>query len=156
MADQLSPEQSESRQLAKRFFNETWTYLEKADRTADDDLMMIHLAHASRLHWQLAGDARNWSISEWQISRVYAVLGRAESALFHGHACLRIATENHLKPFQMGFAHEAIARALAIGDPGSAGEHVAAATAFAQDVADPEDKKILETDLSTIRLIGPS
>jgi len=156
MLETSNSEQLESRQLAKRFFKQTWTYLEKPDRTPDDDLMMIHLAHASRLHWQIAGDARNWSIGEWQISRVYAVLGRAEPAFIHGRACLRIATENRLRPFQLGFAHEAIARALAISDPESAREHIATATAFAQDVEDPEDKKNLESDLATIRLVGPS
>jgi hypothetical protein len=44
---------------------------------------MVHMAHASRFHWDNVGDDQNRAIGEWQVARVYAVLGRAESALFH-------------------------------------------------------------------------
>jgi hypothetical protein len=152
MVEESSPEARESRQLAARFFNETWNYLEKPDRSPEDDLLMIHLAHASRWHWQLAGDASNWAIGEWQISRVYAALGRAEPALFHARACLRISDENRVRPFLLGCAHEAIARALAIGGDESAGHHLATARALAQTVADSKEKEILESDLATIPL----
>lgn len=154
MVEEPSPEARQSRQLAARFFNETWNYLEKPDRTPDDDLLMIHLAHASRWHWQLAGDASNWTIGEWQISRVYAVLGRAEPALFHARACLRIAVESRVRPFMLGCAHEAIARALAIGGDESAGQHIAIARALAETVTDSKEKDILESDLSTIPSAG--
>ena len=141
---------SQSRKLAAQFFNAAWRYIEKADRTRDEDLLMIHLAHASRLHWEFAGDASRWTIGEWQISRVYSVLKRSEPALYHAYASLRIATENNLRPFLLGFAHEAIARALAITADRSVDEHIARARGFACQVADAEEKAILEGDLSTI------
>ena len=75
---------------------------------------------------------------------------RSEPALYHAYASLRIATENNLRPFLLGFAHEAIARALAITADRSVDEHIARARGFACQVADAEEKAILEGDLSTI------
>ena len=39
------------RQLATDCFNETWTLIEKQDRTREDDDEMLHGAHASAYHW---------------------------------------------------------------------------------------------------------
>jgi len=41
---------------------------------------MIHAAHASRFHWGEIGKPINLGRGEWQISRVYSVLNRPESA----------------------------------------------------------------------------
>jgi hypothetical protein len=141
---------SHSQKLAAQFFNEAWKYIEKPDRTPDEDLLMIHLAHASRLHWQSAGDPSRWSIGEWQISRVYSVLKRSEPALYHARASLRIAMENSLRPFLLGCAHEAIARALAIAGDCSADEHIIVARSFARQVGNAKEEAILEEDVSTI------
>ena len=137
------------RPFAVRFFNEAWTYIEKPERTPADDLRMIHLTHASRMHWEYAGDDRNRSIGEWQISRVYAVVGRAEPALYHAQRALEYA--NGLDPFVIGFAHEAMARAFAlIGDADAARSHLARARYAADDVQDERDRKLLLDDLATI------
>ena len=52
---------------------------------------MIHAAHASRYHWGEVGDDVNLARGEWQCSRVYAVLGRGEPALWHARRCVEIA-----------------------------------------------------------------
>jgi len=36
--------------IAKETFNKTWDYLDKKDRTDEDNLNMIHTAHTSRYH----------------------------------------------------------------------------------------------------------
>ena len=141
-----------SRKLAAQFFNEAWKYIEKPDRTPDEDLLMIHLAHASRLHWQFAGDASHWATGEWQISRVYSILKRSEPAIYHARVSLRIAMENNLRPFLLGCAHEAIARAMAIATGRSVAEHIAKARHFGCQIADAEEKRVLEGDLSTISI----
>src|SRR3984957_11424955 len=68
------------RLLAAQLFNETWRLMEQENRTVADDDRMIHAAHASRCHWGLVPEATpaNLARGEWQISRVYAVLRRAE------------------------------------------------------------------------------
>lgn len=69
------------RKLATQCFNETWDYLDKTVRDANDDQRMLHLTHTSRFHWSFVGNARRLVIGDWQISRVYAALKQPELAL---------------------------------------------------------------------------
>jgi len=69
------------RSEAISLFNKTWELIDLKERTFDQQLEMIRTAHASRYHWGIAGDFVNWSRSDWQISRVYAVLGEGKNAL---------------------------------------------------------------------------
>lgn len=75
---------------------------------------MLHAAHSSRYHWGEVGTAVNLARGEWQVSRVYSVLGRAEPALFHARRCLEICEENGIGDFDLAFAYEALARASAV------------------------------------------
>ncbi len=63
------------RALAVGLFNYTWTLLENPNRTPEQDDEMLHAAHASRYHWGEVGEQVNLARGEWQVSRVYAVLG---------------------------------------------------------------------------------
>ena len=97
--------------LAKELFNKTWDYLDMEQRTPEDEINMIHASHASRYHWGVAGGPLQLERGEWQISRVYSVLGRPEPALYHAEKCLEICRENGFGDFDMAFALEAMARA---------------------------------------------
>ena len=94
MADQqvatVTPELDPAarRRLGVELFNFVSTLIEKADRTTAEADQMIHAAHASRHHWGHAGTNANLGRGEWQIARVYAVLGRAEPARWHAARCL--------------------------------------------------------------------
>jgi hypothetical protein len=141
----------DERRLAASLFNRTWALLDKADRTAGEDDEMIHAAHASRHHWGVAGGPVQWARGEWQCSRVYAVLGRAEPALHHARRCLELATEHDLGPFDVGAAHEALARCYwVIGDAGKTAEHVFLAREQSASIADAEDRAILDSDLASL------
>lgn len=100
--------------LAMSLFNATWDLLGKEDRSEEDDVEMIHAAHASRHHWGQIGEPLQFERGEWQISRVYSVLGRRESALYHAKLCLEICQENDIGDFDIAFAYEAMARAYAV------------------------------------------
>ena len=106
------------RQLAVDLFNATWQLLDTPDRSPDDDLRMLHMAHASRHHWAQVGEPVNLARGEWQVSRVYAVLGRAEPARFHGERCLEICEEYGIADFDLAYAYEALARAAAVSATG--------------------------------------
>lgn len=93
-------------------FNATWDLIEKSNRTTEENREMIHTAHASRYHWGFVGTESQWATGEWQISRVYSLLGFGESALFHGEADLSYCEQGKLSPFDYTFAYEAIARAF--------------------------------------------
>ena len=109
------------RQLAVDLFNHTWELLDKAGRTAADNDEMIHSAHASRFHWGEVPDHEpgNLARGEWLCSRVYAILGRAEPALWHARRCLAINEAASLGDWDIAAAYEAMARAhFVAGDAG--------------------------------------
>jgi len=98
------------RKTGAQCFNRTWDYLEKKRRSAEDDAMMLHLAHASRYHWSLVGSPRNQAVGDWQISRVYAALGHPSLSLQFAKSSLEIAKMSRLSDV-LGTAYEAVARA---------------------------------------------
>lgn len=75
------PSEEEHRKFAVDLFNLVWSLLDKKDRSKDDGYKMVHAAHASRFHWGEIGTPLHFERGEWQVSRVYSVLGRSEPAL---------------------------------------------------------------------------
>lgn len=139
----------ETRELAVRLFNGVWELLERPDRTSAEDERMVHMAHASRFHWEEVGAAVNIARGEWQCSRVYTVVGRAEPALHHARRVLEVCQDNGIGDFDLGYAYEAMARAHAVaGDADEAREWLARARAV--DVAEADDRELLMADLDTI------
>jgi tetratricopeptide (TPR) repeat protein len=139
--------------LASQLYNETWRLMELESRTAQDDDRMLHAAHASRYHWAEVSSAApaNLARGEWQISRVYTVLARAEPALHHARRTLEICQDNGIGDFDLAFAYEALARAYAItGDAEQAREQTDRALAAAESISDDEDRQLLFADLATI------
>jgi hypothetical protein len=142
------------RRLGVELFNRTWALMEKNVRTSAEDDELIHCAHASAYHWLHAGTAANRARSEWQCSRVYAVLGRAEPALQHAQRCLEIceAEPGALEDWDLPFAYEALARAYAIaGDTAEMTRCIEQARSLAAEIVDEQDRAPLEADLATIR-----
>jgi DNA-binding transcriptional MerR regulator len=139
------------RTLAVHLFNHVWTLLEQTDRTPLQDDEMLHAAHASRHHWGEVGEPVNLARGEWQCSRVYAVLARAEPAMWHAQRCRAICEEHGIGDWDIAFAWEAIARAARVG-----GDHATADAALLQArelaalIAADEDRELVLSDLETI------
>jgi DNA-binding transcriptional MerR regulator len=139
------------RRLAIDLFNHVWTLLETADRTPEQDDEMLHAAHASRYHWGEVGDAANRARGEWQCSRVYATLGRAEPALHHAHRCLEICDANRIGDWDLAAAYEACARASRVaGDAEGLARYRALCAEAVERIGDPEDRAIIAADLATL------
>ena len=141
------------RQLGVDLFNRTWTFLRKEQRTRDEDDEMLYAAHASAYHWLHAEDARpeNRARSEWQLSRVYAELGRGEEARHHAGRCLAHCEENGIADWDLAFAYEARARAdLVRRDEEGFRRHLALAREAGAAIADAEDRELLEADLAVL------
>ena len=139
------------RALGAQLFNQTWTYIEKESRTVDEDDLMLLSANASAYHWRQVGTPANFARSEWQMSRVYCVLGRGEPALHHANRCLQICQDSGIGDWDLGFAYEALARAASVdGDREAAHAWADQAYEAAADIAEDEDRDLLLTDLSTI------
>lgn len=141
----------DERAIASALFNQTWKLLQNQARTPDEDLRMLHMAHASRFHWDNVGDDQNRAIGEWQISRVYATLGRAEPALFHARLALDYAGRDGVEEWLRASAYEGLARAQAVaGDIEAANDARDRARALAEAIADLEDRRIVLADIDSV------
>jgi hypothetical protein len=144
---------TDHRQLAVDLFNHVWTLMEQPKRTRERDDEMIHAAHASRHHWSKVGTGANLARGEWQISRVYAVLSRAEPALYHAKRCLAYceAHPDDLEDWDLPFAYEALARAHGIaGATPEAKGFAERARELGERIGDDEDREHLLAALDAL------
>jgi len=141
------------RKLAVELFNHVWTLMEMPDRSPEQDDEMIHAAHASRHHWAEVGTGVNLGRGEWQISRVYVRLGRAEPALYHAGRCLAYceASPDEIEDWDLPYAYEALSRAhLVAGNQEEAERFAGRARELAAQVQDEHDREHLDEDLATL------
>jgi len=153
MADTDTPtiDDAARRQLAVDLFNHVWTLMTTPDRTREQDTEMIHAAHASRHHWGEVGTPVNFARGEWQVSRVYSVLGRGEPALVHARLCLDTCVEHGIGDFDIAYAHEAMARAYRVlGDQAESAAHAEQARRATAGIADPEDRDHAMEDIAEL------
>ncbi len=137
--------------MATKLFNDTWELLDKENRTAEEDILMIHTAHASLYHWYQFGQAKNLSIGEWQVSRVYAELKMGQSALKHGLANIDLCLKHDISGFELAYAYESVARAYKVlGDSSKMSEILEKGYAEAENITNAEEKDYLISDLKTI------
>ena len=141
----------DQRRIAVELFNETWALLERPARGADEDLRMLHMAHASRFHWGEVGEPVNLVRGEWQCSRVYSVLGRAEPARYHAERCLELCEANGIEDFDLAYAYEALARAERVGgDEDLARRYLENARAAAGRIVEAEDREHFLSNLADL------
>ncbi|WP_421732214.1 MerR family transcriptional regulator [Cellulomonas sp.] len=141
----------DERRLAVDLFNGVWRLLENEDRTVEDDDRMVHMAHASRYHWGQVGAPENRSRGEWQVSRVYSVLGRVEPALHHAQRGLEICQAHGIADWDLAYAYESLARAHAVaGDKDQARSWTEQALAAAEEIAQDDDRELLLSDLESV------
>ena len=140
------------RQMGAHLFNHVWSLLEAEDRTPEQDDEMLHAAHASRYHWGAVGEPVNLARGEWLCSRVYAVLGRAEPALWHGRRSLDLCDEHGLVDFDLAYAYEALARAHRVaGEAPEAEAYERLAAEAGEAIADLDDREHFLADFATLR-----
>lgn len=144
---------SEERRVAVSLFNGSWAVLERDDRTAVEDLRLLHMAHASRFHWGEVGEPVNLARGEWMCSHVYAMLGRGEPARFHAERSLQICEAEGIRDFDLAYAHEALSRAARVADDEpTAVREAQIARDLGNAIADPEDRGRFLADLADLLL----
>jgi hypothetical protein len=147
----VSLEPDAQKRLGIELFNYVWTLLESDDRTPRESDRMVDAAHASRFFWEQVGEPVNHARGEWQISRVYATLGRAEQSLHHAGRCLEICEEHGIGGFDLAYAYEALSRAHDLeGARAAAVGFAKRAYDCAERVTDDEDRELLLSDLATL------
>ncbi len=144
-------EQECHRKFAVDLFNLVWSLLDMKDRTREDDDKMVHAAHASRFHWSIIGTPLEFERGEWQISRVYSVLNKAQLALYHAKNCLEICKENNIGDFDIAFAYEAMARAYAVaGNKIESAKYIKLAKEAGEQIKEKEDRDLFFSELKTV------
>jgi hypothetical protein len=153
MDGQLLDEQEYSlhRRFAVNCFNATWSLMERPDRSPDEDDQLLYTAFASCYHWSMIGTPANKARGEWQVSRVYTVLGRPEAARHHALRCLQVCQEHGIGDWDLGFAYEALARAAALaGDAAETRRWLAEAIHTVREIVEEDDRQALLKDLGSI------
>lgn len=143
----------ENRKLGVQFFNETWDLIDKQDRTHEEDSLMMDKAHASSLHWRLSSTYTpvNGARSQWQLSRVYALLKMGEPALYHAKDSLALCKGHQIEGLDLAFAYEAMARAYAVLlDAEKANECKALAEEACECISAADDQAYVRGEIATI------
>ena len=138
------------RLFAIRFHGKTWDLLDKPDRTPADDALMADYVHASLAHWRVAGTPLNEQRGLWFLSRVYSVLGQAQTALYYADLCqeLTLAHPELMQDFDTAFAFEALARAHALaGNLVEAEKYLQLARQAGDGIQEEEDRKVFKDSL---------
>jgi hypothetical protein len=151
MASSTVNEAEAHRFFSAHCFNRAWDLIRKSNRTTIECEQMLQLSQASLWHWTQRSDCtpKNLSIGNWQLSRIYALLGQAENALRSARMCLRYS--ENTSPFFIGYAHEALARsALVEGDDAGKAHHLTEARRYLAQVTSDRDHALLQADLQSL------
>lgn len=149
------------RKMAAQLFNHTWGLIDKGDnRRKDEADEMIHSSHASRYHWTVVVNSgkypktgpTNLQAGDWQMSRVYSLLKKPEPAIYYAKRCIEICEANNIGDFNLAFAYEAMARALAIAGDREAEvkEFLTKAKDAGEAIAKEDDRKYFFSELGNI------
>jgi hypothetical protein len=141
----------DQRKTAVKLFNRVWVLMEKSKRSGEEDDEMIHAAHASRYYWGVVGKAEHRARGEWQISRMYTVLGRGEPAVAHAKRCLEICKQHGLADWDIAYAYESLARAhRTAGHTADARKFKKLAREAGDQISESEEREHFEEDYATL------
>jgi hypothetical protein len=140
------------RSVAVEANNSVWELLDGRVHDESEADELLQRAYAAAYHWHRATGSTpvNHSRASWLLSRAHAVLGHGELALHHARRSAAFLAEQGAEPadFDRAYAHEAAARALAcLGRMEEARAEFDRARAV--EIADSEDRSLVEGDLAT-------
>jgi hypothetical protein len=151
------PDKQDDRKIHERFaaecFNAAWDLIETPSRSMDDDEQMLLRAMTSIWHWTQRPDCtqQNLAIGYWQVSRIHALLGRADEARRYGELSLAASSNEDVAPFALAYAFEALARAEAVaGNADARDGYITRARAVVDMMSDADTAKMVVDDLETI------
>ena len=107
--------QEETKQKAMDAFNITWDFIDKEERSKEDDKSMVEKALLSRKMWEQAGGTvLNIVRGDWLISHVCSILMDGKNALKYANSCYVLTIKYNIDDFDLVFAYEALAYAYKI------------------------------------------
>ena len=129
--------------------NAVWDQLDAVKAGTAGITGLVRGAYAAAYHWERARGAApaNEARARYLIGKAWLASGRPDQALDYGNRTLAQCEEHGLGDFDLAYAHELRARGLA-----GLGRHTEAAQAWATaraiEIADPEDRAIVEADFA--------
>lgn len=145
--------QSANQYFSTHFFNKTWDFIDKKQRSEEEVEDMILNALSSLHHWKLRGDATdtNLSISYWQISRVYSLANNPQEAIHYAHKCLEVSKDGKTPPFYLTYAYESLALAFFIsGNQTESNQYLQLAYQESEKIIDADSKAMVLVDLESL------
>ena len=133
-------------------FNKAWDLIDQPSRTPEQDEEMIRLSLASTWHWKQRDDCTqvNLSVSFWQTSRIYSILGQVDNARRYARLCLDASQGEDVSQFYLGYAYEAMARAESLFGDTQVEQYLEKARNIAAAMSDSDEKQMLLDDLAAI------
>lgn len=129
--------------------NAVWDQIDAIKAGTAGPQGVVRGAYAAAYHWERARGATpaNEARARYLIGKAWLAFGRPDMALDYGEQTLAQCTEHGLVDFDLAYAHELCARALAaLGRDAEAADAWRAARAV--PIADPEDRAIVEADFA--------
>ena len=140
--------------FATEFNRQFWYILAQNPITSEDAVRLIHLAHASLLHWQ---HRPAYSIVQEQrgiflLATAYTAAQQSEPAVQYAQHALHL-TQQHaeqMQDFDVAYAYLAMARALALrGQLRESMEYFAMARQAGEQIKNADDKNLFLEDFRT-------
>jgi uncharacterized protein YndB with AHSA1/START domain len=147
--ESMDPDGELHRALGVEINNATFDLLSRDRLGAAEREDLVRAAYAAAYHWARAAGSgpENSARAEYLIAKAHIRAGQRAPALTHARRCAQLVSDAGLTDFDLAYAHEVCARALALnGDESGARREWAAALAV--PIADDEDRAIVETDFA--------
>ena len=135
-------------------FNQAWDLIDLPKRSAEQEAELLPLTFASHWHWTQREDysPAKASISNWQIARVFALIGDGTMAVRFGKKALNVLSAPNESPFLAAYAYEAQSRGLAVeGDNAGANAMLEIAADYAAKIESDENRTLVTADLEQLR-----
>jgi hypothetical protein len=137
--------------LASKANNRAWALAEQPSRTSDDDEEMLQAAHASAHLWKSIGSVRNDALASMLLAHVYALLKLPNPARHYLARSTAFYVSEPPEPWEAAFLHVIGANvAHATGDAISHRARYVLADTAIRDLANPEDRRILQSSFDVI------
>ncbi len=137
------------REFAVSTYNGSWNLLDRAELSAEEQIELERMACASLYHWSVIGGAQELATGEWLLARVYIRLGFGHEALRHASMAAELASKNEVADYLKASTLEGLARAHAM--MGIVDDAIAlrgAAVSALDEIVDPEDRELIESQIS--------
>jgi hypothetical protein len=139
------------RTFAAAAFNRSWDLIDKPDRSSEDDAELLAAVFASRYHWEPIGNDENKAVGDWQIAHAASHLNLPQIAMTYATFALERTQASERSDWLLASCYEGVARAHAVaGDTAERDRFIALARAVLDTIDDPEDRELIESQISTI------